>query len=128
MSKLKITRGLIIKENFLDLIFACRKTWEIRGADTHVHGPIAMIQSGSGCIVGTCELIGTKGPLMLNEYKNNYRKIGIAKKDDIKKLPYNRTYAWIMAKAKRLKRPLPYKHPQGAVIWVKLAKSATNKL
>ncbi|MGA2723367.1 MAG: hypothetical protein ABSG79_13255 [Bryobacteraceae bacterium] len=33
---------------------------------------------------------------------------------------YRNTYAWVVAKPRRLKKPVPYKHPSGAVIWVSL--------
>ncbi|GAF99913.1 unnamed protein product, partial [marine sediment metagenome] len=29
-------------------------------------------------------------------------------------------YAWVLEKAKRYDEPIPYTHPLGAVIWVKL--------
>ena len=32
---------------------------------------------------------------------------------------YKKNYAWPLSDAKRLEKPVPYKHPQGAVKWVK---------
>jgi len=33
---------------------------------------------------------------------------------------YRQTYAWVMARPRYLKRPVPYEHPPGAGIWVRL--------
>jgi hypothetical protein len=33
---------------------------------------------------------------------------------------YRNTYAWVLKNPRRLKKTVPYKHPSGAVIWVKL--------
>jgi hypothetical protein len=35
-------------------------------------------------------------------------------------LPYKRTFGWVLQTAHRLKQPVPYSHPSGAVIWVNL--------
>jgi hypothetical protein len=51
-----ISRGLIIGSPYIDWILAGKKTWEIRGSYTHVQGKIALIRSGSGLVVGTCEV------------------------------------------------------------------------
>lgn len=115
----RITRGLLVRRPHIDRILAGRKTWEIRGMRTEVRGPIALIQSGSGCIVGTCDICNVVGPLSLSELRRNARKAGVAL-GDISKLPYRKTYAWVLRRAKRFSRPRPYTHPSGAVIWVRL--------
>ena len=33
---------------------------------------------------------------------------------------YPNTYAWELTNVKRLRKPVPFKHPSGAVIWVML--------
>lgn len=114
-----ITRGLVVRQPHVDRILAGRKVWEIRGTRTQIRGPIALIQGGSGLIVGTCEVSGVIGPLSLSEFRKNARKAGFAARE-ITKLPYRMTYAWVLRRAKRLSRPRPYVHPSGAVIWVRL--------
>lgn len=109
-------KALIIKKPWIDYILDGKKTWEIRGCNTKTRGQIELIQSGSGLVVGSCELIDCK-ELTLEDYKNNVDKHNI---HDIDSLPYKRTYAWIITNAKRYETPRQYKHPNGAIIWVNL--------
>lgn len=109
-------KGLIIKKPWLDLIFEGKKIWEIRGCNTKTRGIIKLIQSGSGLIVGECELVDSK-QLSLLEYKDNINKHQVQNVDN---LPYPKTFAWELKNAKRYKIPKPYKHKCGAVIWVNL--------
>lgn len=111
--------GLIIRSPFVDWILAGKKTWEIRGCYTHVRGKIALIRGGSGLIVGTCELVSVVGPLTLRELRKNARKLAELK-SEITSLSYETTYAWGLKNARKFRRPRRYKHPSGAVIWVKL--------
>ena len=41
---------------------------------------------------------------------------------------YRQTYAWVLEKPRYLKRPVPYQHPQGAVIWVCLDDQVERKI
>jgi len=115
----KISRALLVRSPFVERILAGRKTWEIRGSKTNVREKIGLIRSGSGRIVGTCEIIGVIGPLSLAELRRNAHKIG-ARADEITKRPYATTYAWVIKNAKPLRRPISYRHPSGAIRWVKL--------
>lgn len=109
-------KALIIKQPWIDYILEGKKTWEIRGCKTNIRGQIELIQSGSGLVVGSCNIIDCK-ELTLNDYSCNADKHNIS---ETTTLPYKRTYAWIIANAVRFKEPRKYKHPQGAIIWVNL--------
>jgi hypothetical protein len=111
--------GLIIRTPWIEMILDGKKIWEIRGRLTHVRGKIALIRGGSGLIVGTCNLVGVAGPLTLREFQNNASKAGFTA-SQMTSLPYEKTYAWVLSNVIKLRRPIPYKHPSGAVIWVKL--------
>jgi predicted transcriptional regulator len=111
--------GFIIRSPFVDWILAGKKNWEIRGRSTHVRGKIALIRGGSGLIVGTCELVKVVGPLTLRDIRKNARKLA-EPKSEITWLPYETTYAWVLKNARKFPRPRRYKHPSGAVIWVRL--------
>lgn len=109
-------KGLIIKEPWIDLILNGEKTWEIRGSRTKLRGEIALIKSKSGKVFGTVEIADCI-ELDLNIYQDSYRYHCI---QETTLLPYKRTYAWVLKNPKRYFEPVPYKHPQGAVIWVNL--------
>ena len=107
-------KGLIIKRPWIDLILDGVKSWEIRGSNTTVRGQIALIQSGTKTVVGVAELVGSRR-LSLEEYLQSEAFHCIRARGG---LPYPKTYAWVLASPKRLPQPVPYTHPQGAVIWV----------
>lgn len=96
------------------------KTWELRASATKIRGKIALIQSGSGLVVGTCDLVDVKGPLSLADLKASTHRHRVSASDFGDTLPYQRTHAWVLANAHRLASPVSYKHPMGAVIWVNL--------
>lgn len=109
-------KALIIKQPWIDYILDGKKTWEIRGQKTKIRGKIELIKSGSGLVVGCCEIVDCK-ELTLEDYKSNIDKHNI---QEVDYLPYKSTYAWIIANAKRYETPRKYKHPKGAIIWVNL--------
>ena len=114
-----ITRGLLIQSPHIEKVLSDQKTWEIRGYAAKIRGPIALIRSGSGQIVGTCKIVDVRGPLTRAEFLRNARKIGLRPSEIGRSLPYARTYAWVLKDARRLRTPLPYKHPSGAIGWVR---------
>jgi hypothetical protein len=119
-----ITHGLQIRKDPIDQILAGTKTWEIRGTTTSRRGSIALIESKSGLVVGTCEVVDVVGPLSLKELQVNEERTGFRPDD----LYYEKTYAWVLRNAHRLSKPIPFRHPQGAVIWVKLEPSVVRSL
>lgn len=111
----KMEKGLIIRKVWLDKILDEGKTWEMRTTKTKVKGKIGLIESGTGLIVGEANLIGCSHiPIMPNDKYFNKHKV----KDT--ELLKKWKYPWILSDAKRYDKPIPYKHKQGAVIWVKL--------
>ena len=111
--------GLIIRSRWVEMIHDRKKTWEIRGRATQVRGRIGLIRAGSGLVVGTCELVDVVGPLTLADLRSNAGKAGL-RPEELSELPYKKTYAWVLRDVKIFNPPRPYKHPSGAVIWVKL--------
>lgn len=108
-------KGLIIRKVWLDKILDEGKVWEMRSTRTKVTGKIGLIEAGSGLIVGEAVLLGcSRIPIKPNtKYFNRHKVENV---ELLKKWKY----AWILSDAKRYDKPIPYKHPQGAVIWVKL--------
>src|SRR5690606_14333238 len=112
-------KGLIIKSPWIDLICEGKKIWEIRGSNTKIRGKVALIISGTGLVVGTANLSDCK-PLTLNEYQSSIDKHCIPS-EMCQNKPYKNIHAWVLKEAKFLDKPIPYVHPQGAVIWVNLS-------
>jgi len=113
--------GLLIRSPFIDMILEGSKTWEMRGSRTGKRGRVALIQSGTGTVIGVADLVGVVGPLSVSELAANASKAGFEKHEKVTGLPYERTFAWVLQNAGRLNEPVPYAHPYGAVIWVNLA-------
>jgi hypothetical protein len=89
----------------------------------------ALIAAGTGTIVGTCELVDVRGPLTSKELVANAKCLN-AKPSELKgRRAYgDHTYAWVLKSPRRLKTPVRYKHPSGAIIWVKLGPAVATKL
>jgi len=111
--------ALQIQHPHIDKILDGEKTWEIRGSRTNVRGRIGLIASGSGTVIGVCELVDCIGPLTAEEYSKNARKAGKHPSEAILGY-YRQTFAWVLENARKLKRPVEYQHKPGAVIWVRL--------
>ena len=111
-------RALIIQKQYLDLIFNNGKIWEMRSTKTNVRGRIGLIESGSGLIVGEAILTGCGKPL------NEFTALITAEYHQVVDFSLLKKwkYPWSIDEVKKYDEPIPYKHPKGAVIWVKLNK------
>lgn len=109
-----ILDGLIVKGHWLDKIFYDKKIWEIRSNNTTKRGQIALIKSGTKHIYGTVYLD--------DSFEIDYPTIAITKKkhkvDDLSIITYQKPHIWVLRDPKIFTNPIPYDHPQGAVIWV----------
>jgi hypothetical protein len=120
-------KALLVREPWIDLILAGEKTWELRGSRTSTRGCIALVQSGTGTIVGTCDIVDVVGPLSLSALRRNaaLHKVPAAKLRDN---PYTQTFAWIISNAKALRKPVRYRHRPGAVIWARLSSGTAARV
>lgn len=109
-------KGLVIKEYWLNKIFdqINPKDWEVRGTNTTIRGRIYLLQSGSGMIVGEADLVDTL-PLNIRKFEDNMHRHQIPSWNQV---PYKQPWAWVFQNIKKYTQPVPYNHPQGAVIWV----------
>lgn len=116
-------KGLIIKSPWADYILEGKKSWEIRGSNTKIRGEIAIIKSGTGLIYGTAELVDViKLSKDMFESEIEKHQIRNMKYEEL----YKKPYAWVFQKPVYFTTPVPYQHPQGAVIWVNLQKQITS--
>ena len=111
--------GLVIKSPWIDLILSGQKTWEIRGSRTQMRERIALIKSKSGTVIGGCDVVDCIGPLTHDQLRATAERHRIPL-HMLDRLPYPQTYAWVVGNPKPLATPIAYRHPSGAVIWVRL--------
>lgn len=111
--------GLIIKKKWLNLIVSGKKTIEIRGSDTQKQNEtIYLLESGTHKIVATA-IISSTYPISCSDWAEERDKHCVdISYTDLKKR-YKTPYAWVLSKIKPIEDIWYYKHPQGAVIWVK---------
>jgi hypothetical protein len=109
--------GLIVKRKWLDLILSGQKTWEIRSTPTTKREVVALIESGSGYVLGEARITDSL-VVSLTDLQNNVEKHRV---EDLSIITYSKPHAWVLTEAKRYKEHQPYKHPQGAVVWIDLA-------
>ena len=128
IGKTENMKGLLIKQPWIGKILAGSKTWELRGSSTKIRGTIALIESGSGTVVGVCELEGVDGPLTLSRLRRSKAKHGVPASRFRDGPPYPKTYAWVLKDARALAKAVPYEHPLGAVIWVNLKPAVVQKI
>ena len=111
--------GLIIKKKWLDLIVSKKKTLEIRGCNTNKQNKtIYLLESGTHKVVATA-VISSTYPISCSDWSEEREEHCVdISYSDLKKR-YKTPYAWVLSDVTPIKDIWYYKHPQGAVIWVK---------
>jgi hypothetical protein len=109
--------ALVVKQEWLNLILAGKKDWEIRGSNTTRRGWIHLAESRAcGMLMGRVRLVGCK-LVARSSFMKHAQHHCVASLADV---TYERIYAWIFEDAERFRPPLKYEHRRGAVIWVKV--------
>jgi hypothetical protein len=114
-------RGLLIRDPYASQILDGEKVWEIRGRPTQIRGPVIVVKSGTGHAFGMVNLVRVLGPLEAEDL-TNAQELPLAERKEIERdgLPYSKTYAYVFSNPRWFERPVPYRHPSGAVTWVRL--------
>ncbi|MDX1607600.1 MAG: ASCH domain-containing protein [Candidatus Spechtbacterales bacterium] len=114
--------ALIIDEPWISKILSGQKNWEIRTQTTHKRGEIGLIRKGSGLIVGSVEIVNVlELPRNISVLHDTFQNHNCWAMDLINYGdPEKPLYAWVLKDANRFEDPIPYDHPRGAVIWVKV--------
>lgn len=117
--RLGLDRALVIRQPHIGHILDGMKTWEMRSKPTKIRGRIGLIEAGSGLIVGECEID------RMQSAPKSYRARFMTR--CYHRIPEDRysvmdkwCWAWVLSNVLRYDDPIPYDHPQGAVIWVSL--------
>jgi hypothetical protein len=127
-AKATVERGLIIQQPWVGMIADGKKSWEMRTKQTRLRGWIGLIEKGTGQIIGVAYLKASPPALRRNEHHLHHRKHRV-KPDPSKKL-YSGKYLfpWVLHKTIKLPKPIKYKHPNGAVTWVKFSNEVSRGL
>lgn len=121
------TRGLVIRQPWLDHIMEGRKRWEIRSRPSQVRGVIALIEAGAGVIRSLATLRTSYGPLTEVDWIHA-KQAGHIVGPEASVLGYKSGYAWELGAILPLRQPVPYTHPRGAIIWVRLTEDVRRTL
>ena len=111
---------LIVKPFWGNKILENNKLWEIRGTNTSKRGKIGIAKSGTGYIFGTVNIIDSISLTEeLWEFNRKKHQVDITWNELLK--IYKNPHAWVFEDGTAMKyhKPIPYKHPKGAVVWVK---------
>ena len=114
-----VARGLIVKAPWVKALAEGRKRWELRNRPSDVRGPVAILEGGTCQVVGVMEIVDCIGPLDAKALRLAARR-GLILPEEIHDADQVPQYAWVVGSAHALEDPLPYRHPRGAVVWVKL--------
>lgn len=122
------SRGLIIRQPYAGLVASGRKTWEMRSKPTTMRGPIAIIASGTGHIIGVATLARSLAPIDAETMAETRDKHHIAPDHQAAAIAGAWIHPWVFQDATPLENPVPYRHRSGAVIWVRLDDNARRNL
>lgn len=114
-------RALVIDEPWITAILKGDKLWEMRKKNCNIRGEIALIRKGSGLVVGTANIVDSR-PLIVTraDYAAAEPKHRIPPGRQEQAFTDGWCTPWVLANAKSLQKPVRYKHPSGAVVWVNL--------
>ena len=115
---LTVSKGLVIDQPWIDLILSGRKTWEMRATGASYRGWFGLIRKGSGMVWGVARIesvgVSLSPDEMVATHDNHHIPEAMIRSGEVAKW----TTPWKLADVTRLARPVPYKHPYGAVTWV----------
>jgi hypothetical protein len=131
-----IARTLIIHAEPLQRILARRKTLEIRSRPTRIVGQrIGLSEKGSNRILGVCRIDRCLGPLTFRQVLTNRRAMGVDESEFradrawwIRKCAEGKIYAWVVRDVWKLRKPVRFRTPSGAVTWARVTPSASSRV
>ena len=117
---------LLIRQPWLELILSGEKTWEVRSMPTNIRHRILLAEPGTGMCSGQA-IIDDVIKIQRADFASyaNLHQVrspeGYAIIDK-----YVSIYAWQLRDVTRLSVQRPFKHPLGAITWVRLRASEAN--
>ena len=107
--------ALIVKEPWATMLVMGEKTLELRTTRTKKIGQeIYIAKAGTKTLIGkvtieSCQLLTDQEYHLLAD---KHKALGV--------YPHRQVYGWFLTDAIPFEKPLPYTHPRGAQIWVKV--------
>lgn len=109
--------ALVLKEPWATLVVNGKKTIEIRTMTTNKIGKeIYIAKAGTKTLIGKVTITDCRR--LTPEEFQNLAPQHLALHYSFP--PGKKIYGWYLKNAHRFPQPIPYKHPQGAQIWVKI--------
>lgn len=128
MSEFEVHKALVIDQPWISLILGGQKDWEMRSSSTAHRGWFGLIWKNMGSIYGVARLVDVGSPLSPDEMIDTYEHHRIPE-DMIRSGAVAKwNTPWKLADVIRLPKPVRYKHPNGAVIWVNLDNSVSSAI
>jgi predicted nucleotidyltransferase len=121
-------KALIIRDPWIGLILAGRKTWELRTSATKVRGRIGLIRKGTGLIMGVADLVDSLPPLSADALATSRDQHAVPPEMDSVALAAGWLHPWVLHNAQPLEGPVPAGQKSGQVIWVSLAPEIEAKI
>ena len=117
---------LLIRQPWLELILSGEKTWDMRNMPTNIRHKILLAEPGTGLCSGQAII----------DHVLKIERADFASYADLHQVrspegyaiidKWASIYAWQLRDVTRLSVQRPFKHPQGAITWVRLSASEAN--
>jgi hypothetical protein len=109
-------KALVIADPWIDLILKGEKTWEMRKRPWNFRGSVALIRKGSGQVLGIAIVIECRPALHdLAAYAAAEHLHCIPPAMQPETFDKGWRTPWVLAHARCLARPVPYRHRKGAM-------------
>lgn len=117
---MNITSALIIDQPWISKILNGEKDWEMRSTHCHKRGYVGLIEKGTGTVAGIAKVTDSIGPLDQQQMLDNFHRHCIPEGMVTSGQVDTWNHAWQFKFVRRLNKPVPYIHNNGAVNWVTL--------
>lgn len=122
---MNISKGLVIDDPWIDYLLDGTKTWEMRSRPVSFRGWFGLIRKGTGAMYGVARLVDVRPALTVEEMVAAHDKHRIPESMIRSGAVAKWTTPWVLADITKFPKPVPYRHPSGAVSWVELEPDVT---
>ena len=117
---------LLIRQPWLELILSGEKTWEVRSMPTNIRHRILLAEPGTGMCSGQA-IIDDVIEIERADFASYAHLHQVRSPEGYAIIDkYASIYAWQLRDVTRLSVQRPFKHPLGAITWVRLSASEAN--